>query len=419
MAQYNYYTSLFCDNLFTLFLNKFIYYCGKCSRLCFFWGDCAEPFQITFQDPATTSMEGIYLFNLHLIFVITSIVLIVSWLLTLILKNFLEFNSSKASNFTHSNEIEIVWTTVPAIILLSLAFPSFSLLYSMDEVSPADLSLKILGHQWYWSYEISDFDSCAITPKNLKFSSYMLSDESLKDSYIGLLRNLETNRRLLLPTNTHIRLLITSVDVLHSWAVPSFGIKVDACPGRLNQANLFIKRFGVFFGQCSEICGVNHGFMPVSVVSTVSDQYYEIVSSVLKRNIKVAECATTVVTMQKDFLHGYYGELCVDLMDYNCGIDFSDINKLNIEDAKKIIDCFSYLRSMGARIDKNQCEQMLEFFVANRYWELLEENEELKQIIEQKRSSCKECHETRLTLHCMKCLSSLKAEKAAMAKRKG
>lgn len=217
-------------------------------------GDSARMYQLGFQDPATTTMEGIYLFNLHLLFVIISIVLLVGWLLFVILQNFTELSNSKASKFTHNNTIEIVWTSMPALILLSLASPSFSLLYSLDEISNPELTLKILGHQWYWSYEISDFNSCSDT-QNLKYSSYMLTDESLKEnSSIGFFRNLETNKRVVLPTNTHLRLLITAVDVLHSWTIPSFGVKVDACPGRLNQANLFIKRFGVFFGQCSEIC---------------------------------------------------------------------------------------------------------------------------------------------------------------------
>ena len=146
------------------------------------------------------------------------------------------------------------------------------------------MTLKILGHQWYWSYEVSDFKSCAEN-HNLKYSSYMLTNESLQENNsIGFFRNLETNKRVVLPTNTHLRLLVTAVDVLHSWTVPSFGVKVDACPGRLNQANLFIKRFGVFFGQCSEICGVNHGFMPIVLLAVPSVQYHYLIMANLKFN---------------------------------------------------------------------------------------------------------------------------------------
>lgn len=248
-------------------------------------GDASVSYQLSFQDPATTTMEGIFLFNLHLLFVIIGIVVVVAWLIYSILVNFTEFNQSSVSNFVHSNIIEIVWTTIPALILLSLASPSFSLLYSLDEISSPTLTLKILGHQWYWTYEISDFNSCSENNQTLKYSSYMLTDEFLKENNsIGFFRNLETNKRIVLPTNTHLRLLVTAVDVLHSWTIPSFGVKVDACPGRLNQANLFIKRFGVFFGQCSEICGVNHGFMPIVLLAIPSVQYHCCLMSNLQLN---------------------------------------------------------------------------------------------------------------------------------------
>jgi cytochrome c oxidase subunit 2 len=237
-------------------------------------GDAATSYQLGFQDPATTTMEGIYLFNLHLLFVIISIVIVVGWLLFSVLSNFTEFDNSDVAVFVHSNPVEIIWTTIPALILLSLASPSFALLYSLDEISNPELTLKVLGHQWYWSYEISDFNSCSESNQSLKYSSYMLTNEFLQENNsIGFFRVLETNKRVVLPTNTHLRLLITAVDVLHSWTIPSFGVKVDACPGRLNQANLFIKRFGVFFGQCSEICGVNHGFMPIVLMAIPSIQY--------------------------------------------------------------------------------------------------------------------------------------------------
>lgn len=199
--------------------------------VCSWLGDCSELYQLDFQDPATTTMEGIYLFNLHLLFVIISIVVLVTWLLLLLVKNFTELSSSNVKNFTHSSAIEIIWTSIPALILLSLASPSFSLLYSLDEVANPELTFKILGYQWYWSYEISDFNSCS-NIFHLKYSSYMLTEESLQEvDSMGFFRNLETNKRVVLPTNTHLRILITAIDVLHSWTVPSFGVKVDACPG--------------------------------------------------------------------------------------------------------------------------------------------------------------------------------------------
>lgn len=239
------------------------------------FGDAPTEGKLGFQDPATTFMNGVYLFNLSLLIIIISIVVLVAWLMFFIVTNFIEFFVEKNSKFTHSDVFEIIWTSTPTLILLSLAAPSFTLLYSLDEIVNPNITLKIFGHQWYWSYEISDYVSCLTQEKSLKFSSYMLTDEMfLEKNYFGYFRVLETNKRLLLPTKTHIRLLITAVDVLHSWAIPSFGIKVDACPGRLNQTNLFIKRFGLFFGQCSEICGVNHGFMPIAVVATSTNQFH-------------------------------------------------------------------------------------------------------------------------------------------------
>lgn len=232
-------------------------------------------FELTFQEPATITMEGIFMFNSHLLFIIVNIVLLIWWLLYLILENFFEIKSYKIINFAHSNIIEVFWTIMPALILLMLASPSFSLLYSFDEIVSPDLTLKIIGHQWYWTYEFSDYKFCLFFDKEFKFSCYLLTNEFLKKmENLGLFRLLETNKRVILPINTHIRLLITAIDVLHSWAIPSFGVKIDACPGRLNQANLFIKRIGIFFGQCSEICGVNHGFMPIVIIGCSSNHFY-------------------------------------------------------------------------------------------------------------------------------------------------
>ena len=143
----------------------------------------------------------------------------------------------------------------------------------MDELIDPVINIKVIGHQWYWSYELSDYITCGDQSNDLKYDCYMLVLDSLPHERTGYFRLLETNRRVLFPVETHIRLYISSADVLHSWAVPSFGIKVDACPGRLNQVNLFVKRVGLFFGQCSEICGVNHGFMPIAVMVVDITQY--------------------------------------------------------------------------------------------------------------------------------------------------
>ena len=142
-----------------------------------------------------------------------------------------------------------------------IAIPSFALLYPLDEIINPSMTLKVIEYQWYWSYAYSDSSN----PENaFNFDSYMKSEEDLT---LGNFRLLEVDNRIVLPTKIHIRLLVTAADVLHSWAIPSLGIKVDACPGRLNQVFLFLKREGVFYGQCSEICGINHGFMPIVVQS--------------------------------------------------------------------------------------------------------------------------------------------------------
>jgi len=240
-------------------------------KINFAYCDAAEPWQMGLQDPATPVMEGIIDFHNHLMFFIVVIAVFVMWLLYRVLKDFNEDNNTVVEKFTHSTVLEIVWTIVPAIILLIIAVPSFSLLYSLDEIVDPAVTLKIIGHQWYWSYEYSDYVTIE-NGSNMTFDSYMVAEEDLPHRR-GSLRLLETDNRILLPMNVPIRLIVTSADVLHSWAVPSLGIKVDACPGRLTQASLFMKREGVFYGQCSEICGVNHGFMPIVVTAVYLDMY--------------------------------------------------------------------------------------------------------------------------------------------------
>ena len=231
--------------------------------------DAAENWALTFQDPATPIMEGIINFHNHIMTFLTVIVVFVAWLMFRAIVLFEEKANPTPVKFTHSTPLEVVWTIVPAIVLLFIAIPSFALLYSMDELIDPTITLKAVGHQWYWSYEFSDYATLE-GGESLNYDSYMIPEDDLTG---GNLRLLEVDNRVVLPVQTHIRVLITSADVLHSWAVPSFGVKVDACPGRLNQTSVFIKREGTYFGQCSEICGVNHGFMPI-VVEAVSLNNY-------------------------------------------------------------------------------------------------------------------------------------------------
>lgn len=238
--------------------------------------DVAEKWQLGFQDPATPIMEGII--NLHhdLMFFICTISIFVTWMLGRTLWHFSESNNKNASSITHSTLIEIIWTIMPGIILLIIAIPSFSLLYAMDEIISPTITIKTLGHQWYWSYEYSDYLNEQNDP--ILFDSYMIAEEDLSE---GQYRLLEVDNRMVVPINTHIRIIVSAADVLHSWAIPSLGIKCDAIPGRLNQTSLFIKREGLYYGQCSEICGVNHGFMPIVVEAVTLPNYVTWISNKL------------------------------------------------------------------------------------------------------------------------------------------
>nr|AQP29578.1 cytochrome c oxidase subunit 2 [Odontotermes sp. E TB-2017] len=162
--------------------------------------------------------------------------------------------------------IETLWTIAPAIILVFIAMPSLRLLYLMDEVHNPTLTLKAVGHQWYWSYEYSDF-------MKLEFDSYM-TQEQQADTF----RLLDTDNRIVLPMNSPTRMIVTAADVLHSWTVPSLGVKTDATPGRLNQVSFSINRPGILYGQCSEICGANHSFMPIMIESVTTNKFINWIS---------------------------------------------------------------------------------------------------------------------------------------------
>ena len=264
--------------------------------------DASKVAQFGLQDPASSGMEAIVYFHNSIMVLLTLIIVGVFFLMKTCLDLYSYENMKSLASevlnpkdkvhlgvyfrkvnlmFTHSTRLEVIWTVVPALLLVLVAIPSFALLYSMEEFVRPDLTLKVIGHQWYWSYEFPhivgeyaegeevDVNEEEWTP--WAYDSYMLSEE---DVTIGQYRLLEVDRRVVLPTNTHIRVLVTAADVLHCWAVPALGIKVDACPGRLNQTNVFIKREGVFYGQCSEICGVNHGFMPICVRAVDRNTYY-------------------------------------------------------------------------------------------------------------------------------------------------
>lgn len=284
--------------------------------------------QVGFQNPATPVAEGIIDLHDYIMFYVIIISIFVFWVyFDMFIQNIEVFNFHKGfryvtgsylwnmrlSYFTfssfslrrlylylnrvnHATNLEVIWTLVPSLILITIAVPSLSLLYSMDELLYPKLTLKVNGYQWYWVYEYSDvyvynfFLSSLFKNKselNLTYSDMLSKAYSEKSKFSDLFiesymvpstdlvpsehhRLLSTDNSIVLPVETHIRILVTGADVLHSWAVPAFGIKIDAVPGRLNQVGLYIKRQGVFYGQCSELCGVNHAFMPI-VVKSVSE----------------------------------------------------------------------------------------------------------------------------------------------------
>jgi len=241
------------------------------------YADAPESFQYGFQDPATPVMIG--LINLHhdIMFLIILIMVSVSWVLARATNGFLEEKNSVPVNIVHASTLEVVWTIVPGLVLMVIAIPSFALLYAADELVDPAMTIKVVGHQWYWSYEYSDYETD--DGDSLNFDSYIVQEDDLA---IGSLRLLEVDNRVVVPTNTYVRVIVTAADVLHCWAVPSFGFKIDACPGRLNQSSIFVQREGVYYGQCSEICGVNHGFMPIVVEAVSLDNYVSWISSKLE-----------------------------------------------------------------------------------------------------------------------------------------
>nr|AVP25589.1 cytochrome c oxidase subunit II [Sphenophryne schlaginhaufeni] len=210
----------------------------------------AHSTQLGFQDAASPIMEELLHFHDHTLMAVFLISSLVLYIITTLMTTKLS-----STNTIDAQEIEMVWTIMPAIILIVIALPSLRILYLMDEISNPDITIKAIGHQWYWSYEYSDFT-------DLNFDSYMTPT---KDLTAGQLRLLEVDNRMITPIGMATRTIVTADDVLHSWAVPSLGVKTDAIPGRLAQTSFLISRPGLYYGQCSEICGANHSFMPIVV----------------------------------------------------------------------------------------------------------------------------------------------------------
>ncbi|GKV52209.1 hypothetical protein SLE2022_349550 [Rubroshorea leprosula] len=263
-------TMIFFDNL--NFLEGLLLTIAHC--------DAAEPWQLGFQDAATPMMQGIIDLHHDIFFFLILILVFVLWILVRALWHFHFQKNPIPQRIVHGTTIEILRTIFPSIIPMFIAIPSFALLYSMDEVvvDPA-ITIKAIGHQWYRTYEYSDYNSS--DEQSLTFDSYTIPEDDLE---LGQSRLLEVDNRVVVPAKTVFRIIVTSADVPHSWAVPSSGVKCDAVPGRLNQISISVQREGVYYGQCSEICGTNHAFTPIVVEAVSGKDYGFRVKNLLPKN---------------------------------------------------------------------------------------------------------------------------------------
>ena len=231
--------------------------------------DSPRPWGIYFQDSATPQMEGLVELHDNILFYLVIILFTVGWMLISIYKDYINKKSPISYRYlSHGTLIELIWTITPALILMLITFPSFKLLYLMDEVSDPSMIVLAEGHQWYWSYQYPDFLNN--DDEFIEFDSYLVPESDLED---GALRMLEVDNRVIIPELTHVRFVVTGADVIHSFACPALGIKCDAYPGRLNQASILINREGTFYGQCSEICGILHSSMPIVIESVSIEKF--------------------------------------------------------------------------------------------------------------------------------------------------
>src|ERR1700739_3140391 len=227
------------------------------------WAQAPRPWELGMQAPATPVKERLSAFHDELLVIIF---LIAAFVMSLLLYVIIRFNHRRnpvPSHTSHNAVIEILWTVVPVLILVIIAIPSFKLMYFMDRIPNPDMTIKVTGHQWYWSYEYPD-------QKDLAFDSNIIQDANLKP---GQLRLLDVNNPLVVPIHTNIRVLVTSTDVIHSWFIPSFGVQEYAIIGRVNESGFNVEREGIYYGECNQICGVNHAFMPIKIVAMSKDAF--------------------------------------------------------------------------------------------------------------------------------------------------
>ena len=246
-----------------------------------------KDWQLGFQKSASETMDDIVWFHDYMLLpVITAITVFVLFLIAYACIRFRASKNKEASTTSHNTFIEVIWTLVPCLILIVLAVPSFKVLYSQDEIPKADVTIKAIGYQWYWGYEYPD--------ENIIFDSYMIEEKDLKE---GQPRLLSVDNEVYVPVNKVVKVMITANDVLHAWALPSFGVKRDAVPGRINETWFKADRTGTFYGQCSELCGIKHAFMPITVNVVTEEEYnqwlekakVEFAKEEINKNIKLAK----------------------------------------------------------------------------------------------------------------------------------
>ena len=240
--------------------------------------DIAEHYSLGFQEPASPIAEEIITFHHYVMIYLTFIIVGVVWIMFRIMTTHASSVRAISHKYLiHGTVLEFVWTVSPALVLVAIAFPSFKLIYLIDEVVDPAVTVKVVGHQWYWSYEYSDYQD--IDNGAVAYDSYLVPTEDLE---LGDFRLLEVDNALVVPAETHVRVIVTADDVIHCWTVPSLGVKVDAIPGRLNQTAFLATREGTFYGQCSEICGVNHAFMPIVIEAVSLEKYIAHIDSLIE-----------------------------------------------------------------------------------------------------------------------------------------
>jgi cytochrome c oxidase subunit 2 len=249
-----------------------------------------RPWQLGFQEPATISMERLNSLHNELLVITILITLFVLGLLLYVIIRFNERRNPVPSRTSHNTVIEVLWTVIPVLILVIIAIPSFKLLYFLDRTQKAEMTVKVTGHQWYWTYEYPDNGG-------LSFDSNMVPVEDIKP---GEKRLLDVDNRLVVPVGTNVRVLVTGTDVMHSFFVPSFGVQTYAVIGRLNETWFNAEKEGVYYGQCNQICGINHPFMPIAVEVVSKDKFNQWVEDAKKKFAGAGAAATQVVAQRAE-----------------------------------------------------------------------------------------------------------------------